>query len=142
MKSFTKSDKIVLDTNIIISTLIAKHGDPAGIFKKMISGELKNYTSKEIIEEIIDVLNREEITKRTLKKDRQYILEQYLIYSIPVEPRKKFDVIEDKKDNKFIDTAKEANAKYIISGDKLVLKIKEFQGIKIIRAKEYLDELK
>jgi uncharacterized protein len=140
MKLSKKLDKLVIDTNIVISTLIAKHGDPAKIFKKIISGEVKNYTSKEIIEEIIDVLNRKEITKRTLLKDRQHILEQYLLYSEPIKPKKKFDIVEDKKDNKFIDAAKEAKAKYIISGDKLVLKVKEFQGIKIIRAKEYVEE--
>lgn len=141
MQLSTKSDKIVMDTNIIISTLIAKHGDPAKVFKKMINGEIKNYTSKEIIQKIIDVLNREEITKRTQKQDRQHILEQYLIYSVLIKPKKNFDVIEDKKDNKFVDVAKEAKAQYIISGDKLVLKLKEFKGIKIIRAKEYLGEL-
>jgi len=138
MKSSTKLDKIVMDTNIVISTLMASYGEPANVFKKMISGEIENYTSKEIMEEIIEVINREEITKRTELKDRQHILEQYLLYSRIVNPVKKHELIEYKSDNKFIDVAVEAKVAFIISGDKHLLEIKEFKGIKIIRAKDYL----
>jgi uncharacterized protein len=140
MKSFTKSDKIVLDTNIIISAIICKQGDPAKLFEKLINEEIENYTSKEIIEELIEVLNRNEIIKKTKKETRTFILEQYLIHSQIITPKTKHKIIDHESDNKFIDTAKEANAKYIISGDKHLLEIKEFNGIKIIRAKEYLYE--
>ena len=50
MKSSTKLDKIVLDTNIIISALIAKHDEPAKLFEKLIEEKIENYTSKEIME--------------------------------------------------------------------------------------------
>ena len=140
MTSYTKSDKkrIVLDTNIVVSALIGKHGESAKLFEKLIQEEVENYTSAEIIKEIVDVLNREEITKRTTKKARQFILEQYLIHSKVIQPKTKHLVVEHKSDNKFIDVAKEAKASHIISGDKHLLEIKEFKGIKIINAKEYL----
>lgn len=138
MKSSKKSVKVVMDTNIVISTLIANYGEPANVFKKMIGGEIENYTSKEIIGEIIEVLNREEITKRTQLNDRQYILEQYLLYSKIVNPKKKHDVVEHKSDNKFIDVIVEVKAKFLVSGDNHLLSLREFKGTKIIRAKEYL----
>jgi uncharacterized protein len=142
MKSFTKLDKLVLDTNIIISAIICKHGEPAKLFEKMINEEIENYTSKAIIEELIEVLNRNEIIKKTKKETRTFILEQYLIHSQIITPKIKHEIIEHKSDNKFIDATKEANATFIISGDKHLLEIKEFQKIKIIRAKEYLDGTK
>jgi putative PIN family toxin of toxin-antitoxin system len=129
-----------MDTNIVISTLIASYGEPAKVFKKMIGGEIENYTSKEIMGEVIEVLNREEITKRTELKDRQHILEQYLLYSKIVNPVKKHNVLEHESDNKFIDVAIKAKANFIISGDKHLLEKKEFKNIKIIRAKEYLQD--
>ena len=138
MPLFTESDKIVLDTNIVVSALIGKHGESAKLFKLIISEEVENYTSTEIIKEISEVLSREEITKRTLKEERQFILEQYLIHSKLTEPKTKHNVVEHASDNKFIDAAVEAKAKFIISGDKHLLAIKEFKGIKIITAKEYL----
>ena len=138
MPLFTESDKIVLDTNIVVSALIGKHGESAKLFKLIISEEVENYTSTEIIREISEVLSREEITERTLKEERQFILEQYLIHSKLTEPKTKHNVVEHASDNKFIDAAVEAKAKFIISGDKHLLAIKEFKGIKIITAKEYL----
>ncbi len=138
MPLFTKSDKIVLDTNMVVSTLIAKRGEPAKLFKLIISEEVENYTTTEIIKEISEVLSREEITKRTLKEERRFILEQYLIHSKLTEPKVKHTVVEHSSDNKFIDAAVEAKAKFIISGDKHLLVIKEFKGIKITTAKEYL----
>ena len=140
MTSYTKSDKkrIVLDTNIVVSALIGKHGESAKLFEKLIQDEIENYTSTEIIKEIVEVLNREEITKRTPKEARQFILEQYLIHSKLTQPKTKHLIVEHKSDNKFIDVAIEAKASYIISGDKHLLEIKEFKGIKIINAKEYL----
>ena len=141
MESFTKSDKLVLDTNIIISAIICKQGDPAKLFEKLIKEEIENYTSKEIIEELIEVLNRNEITKKTKKETRTFILEQYLIHSQIVNPKTKYKIVKHESDNKFIDAAKEANAKYIISGDKHLLEIKKFREIKIIKVKEYLGQL-
>lgn len=140
MTSYTKSDnqKLVLDTNIIISALIGKHGESAKLFEKLILEEIDNYTSKEIIQEIIDVLNRKEITKRTSKEARTFILEQYLAHSKIVAPKEKHKITAHESDNKFIDTAIEAKASLIISGDKHLLEIKKFKEVKIIRAKEYL----
>lgn len=140
MTSLTKLDKIVLDTNIVISSLLAKHGEPAKLFEKLILEEIENYTSKEIISELIDVINREEITKRTTKTAREFILEQYLIHSILIEPKIKHNIIKHESDNKFIDVSVEAKANFIISGDKHLLEIKEYNGIKIIKAKEYFQK--
>jgi len=138
MRLSTKSNKVVLDTNIMISALIGKHGAPAKLFEKLILEEIENYTSKEIIEEIVDVLNRKEITKRTTNEARIFLLEQYLIRSKVVVPKEKNTVAVHESDNKFIDTAIEAKAKFIISGDEHLLEIKKFGEIRIMTAKEYL----
>ncbi len=141
MTLYTKSNKLVLDTNIIISALIGKHGEPAKLFEKLILEEIDNYSSKEIIQEIVDVLNRREITKRTTKEARTFILEQYLIHSKIINPIEKHKIVVHESDNKFIDVAVTSKVAFIISGDKHLLEIKEFKGIKIITAKEYLGGL-
>ena len=45
---------------------------------------------------------------------------------------------EDPDDNIFLECALECEADFIISGDKHLLKLKEFKGIKIIKAKDFL----
>jgi len=142
MKSFTKRDrqKVVLDTNIIISALIAKEGAPAKLFEKLIVEEIENYTNKEIIKELKEVLEREEITKRTTKKARNFILKQYLNNSMQIATKTKVKAVEHESDNKFIETALEANAEYVITGDQHLLKLREFKKINILKAKEFLEK--
>lgn len=144
MKSYIKRDKpiVVLDTNIVVSALIAKEGAPAKIFEKLVLGEIENYTNKEIIQELKDVLNRREITKRTTKKARDFILRHYLKNSVQIATKIKVNVVEHEADNRFIETSLDANARYIITGDKHLLKLKEFKEIKIVKSKEFLEKIK
>ncbi len=140
MHSFAKRDKpkVVLDTNIIVSALIAKHGAPAVIFEKLILGEIKNHISKEIVDEIKDVFQRREITKRTPKNSRDFIIVQLIKNSVFVKPRKKVYICEDKDDNKFLEVALEAKANFIVSGDKHLLKIKKYKKIKVLNPSEFV----
>lgn len=62
--------------------------------------------------------------------------------AISVAPTRKIEVIkEDPSDNKFLECAIEAHADYIISGDKHLKKLVEFEGIKIIDARKFLNIL-
>ncbi len=143
MKLFTRHDRIgvVLDTNIIISALIAKEGASAKVFEMLILGEIENYTSSEIISELKEVLERREITKRTTSKARQFIFKHYLNNSIQIAPKMKVHVVEHESDNKFIEVCLEAKAEYVITGDSHLIDLKEFKGIRIIRAKDFLEKI-
>ena len=45
----------------------------------------------------------------------------------------------DEKDNKYIECGIAADVDYIISGDIHLLELKEYEGIKIVTAKNYLE---
>lgn len=142
MKSSTRQDrpKVVLDTNIVVSALIAKEGAPARIFEKLILGEIENYASKQIVNELREVFTRKEITKRTTKKARNFILKHYINNSIQLATKIKVNAVVHESDNKFIETAIEAKAAYILTGDSHLLNLKQFKGIKIMTAKLFLAE--
>ncbi|MBS3121667.1 putative toxin-antitoxin system toxin component, PIN family [Candidatus Woesearchaeota archaeon] len=60
-------------------------------------------------------------------------------FSEKIEPTVKFSEIkEDSEDNKFLDCAVSVSVDYIISGDNHLLKLKEFQGVKIITPAEFI----
>jgi predicted nucleic acid-binding protein len=60
-------------------------------------------------------------------------------FSLPVDITQKiFAVQDDPDDNKFLECALQCKADYIISGDTHLLDLKEFEGIKILRAAEFL----
>jgi len=62
--------------------------------------------------------------------------------AISVAPTKKIEAVkEDPSDNKFLECAIESRADYIVTGDKHLKRLNEFEGIKIINAREFLDIL-
>jgi predicted nucleic acid-binding protein len=54
-----------------------------------------------------------------------------------VYPKKKLNIVKkDPSDNKILECALEAKASFVISGDRHLLEIKEYDGIKIVSPRE------
>lgn len=128
--------KIVVDTNILVSASFWK-GNPYKIIELAAQGKIKIFSSVEILEEFAKVLKRDFKTGEEELKKR---IETFLKIIKLVSPQIKIQVVkEDPDDDKVLEAALEANAHFIVSGDKHLLKIKEFKGIKIMTAREFLD---
>ena len=56
---------IVLDTNILVSALWSKHGNPAAIVRRVLAGELTMCYDSRIMAEYTDVLHRPEFPFET-----------------------------------------------------------------------------
>lgn len=127
---------VVLDTNVLISATFWK-GPSNEITIMAAKQKINCFTSIEILEEYARIL------KRDFKQEDRQIEEKVkgiLLFSKIVKPSTRINAVkEDPDDNKILETAIEVKADYIISGDKHLLKIKEFEGIKIVKAKEFLD---
>ncbi|MDI6903512.1 MAG: putative toxin-antitoxin system toxin component, PIN family [Methanocellales archaeon] len=135
--------KIVLDTNVLISATFWK-GNESKIIKKAENGEIQIFTSFGILDEFEDVLLRDkfELKIDEMGKTVEEIIEKLVSIAIVVEPKKVVDVVRhDPDDNKILECAIEAEADYIISGDRHLLDLKEFEHIKIIRAWRLLEIL-
>ncbi len=131
--------KVVLDTNVVVSAAISSDGNPALIFEMFTSEEIKNYTTQEIIDEILEVLQRPKITKRLSLVEREFILNKFEEFSEKIKPNVKFDEIkDDPDDNKFLDCAVSASVDYIISGNDHLLKLREFRKIKVLSPAEFV----
>ena len=132
--------KITVDTNVLISATFW-YGDSNKIILLAESKVIELILSQEIIEEYAEVLEYDEIKTKISGKglNAKYSLGKIISISKIVNPREKFDVIlEDKDDNKIIDAALEGKVDYIVSSDKHLLDLKEIKGIKIITPKEFL----
>lgn len=132
--------KVVLDTNIVVSSLLSNHGFSSKVVEKLILDEIENYTSKEIIEEIKNVFLRPEITLRAEKSAIIFTLQQYELKSKIVIPRQAVKIVkDDPDDDKFIECAVESKAECIISGDKHLLAIQNYSNIKILTPREFIE---
>ncbi len=130
--------RVVLDTNIIISSIFWK-GNPHEVVRKGILGEYKLVVSAEILDEITNKLRSK---FQFHEKGIQDLVGILLTYSHIVEPMSKFDVARDKTDNKVLECAFDGKAAFIVTGDPDLLVLKEFKGIKIVTAKEFLENIK
>ena len=132
--------RVVLDTNVLISATFW-NGDSNRIIAKIEQKEAELIISKEILEEFVSVLGYEEIQKKIKDKNLEMkrTVEKIVSISTIVEPHQKFKVIkDDPDDDKFLDCAIEGNAEFIISQNKHLLKLKEFEGTKILTPSEFL----
>ena len=134
--------RVVLDTNIIASAAISADGNPAKVFGLLLAGGIQNYTTEEIITEIEDVMERNFFRMHIDEEFRKFILENYRKNSIIIEPKFSEKIVEkDIKDDKFVNCALSAKAD-IISGDRHLLELKSYKGIKILTAREFVERLK
>lgn len=131
--------KVVFDTVIFVRSLI----NPLGKFGKVVfqySSAYRLFVSKPVVIEILEVINRPEVTVlfRTLEKlDKKRVIEIISqaevveIFDIP-------NVSGDTKDDKFLATAKAANADYLVSEDRDLLTLVEYEGTQIVNAETFL----
>ncbi len=128
--------KIVFDTNVLISATLWDNSVAQKFLFKCIKENVQIFSSQEIIEEYKEILARDFDYK---EQETGEILERVLQFVTLVTPSKKVDIVkEDADDNKILECAVESKSEYIVSYDKHLLKLKEFQGIKIVRPEEAL----
>ena len=78
-------------------------------------------------------------TFKLAEEDVNQILLDFSTFTLPIRINKQLIVVrDDPDDNKFIECAVECRANYIISGDRHLLNLKEYEGIKLIKSSEFL----
>jgi len=136
--------KVVLDTNVIISGVITDHGAPFNILRRWRNGEFVIVVSEPILQEIDKVFHYPKIMKkrRLTEQDIRDAMDRLRKYSINTPSNINLEAIpEDPADDKFIIAAIEAEADYIISGDRHLKKIGSYEGIRIFSPDEFLEIL-
>ena len=132
--------KFVFDTNVFVSALMSKRGNPALLLDRV----RKSYTlfiSKDILSELKDVISREKFSYTEAEVNT--FVEAIISFADVVNPEIKIDAIKaDPDDNMILECAVTSGASYIVSGDKHLLDLKEYGKIKIITPKAALDLLK
>ncbi|PIN91352.1 putative toxin-antitoxin system toxin component, PIN family [Candidatus Pacearchaeota archaeon CG10_big_fil_rev_8_21_14_0_10_32_14] len=126
--------KFTLDTNFLISATQWKNSVAHKLLIKLIEADAQLFTTKEIIEEFNEVLIRD---FKYSNEEVENIIEKILFITTLVSPSIKLDIIkDDPDDNIVLECAQESNSEYIITYDKHLLKLKEYQGIKIIKPED------
>ena len=125
---------VTFDTNILLSATLWDGSVAQKLLFDLIKQNVKIYSTTEILSEYQEILRRDFDFS---DEDVSEIMEKVLAFVTLVDPTIKVDAVkEDPDDNIIIECAIESNSKYIISYDKHLLKLGEYQGIRIIRPEE------
>jgi putative PIN family toxin of toxin-antitoxin system len=133
--------KVVLDTNVLVSALI-KAGKPRELFEKLSKGK-HLVLSKAILGEFLEVVEDPRVAMYTSEQEITLFLSILGNAATIVRVKSRFKAVkEDPDDDMIVRAAKDGKADYIVSGDKHLLALKEFKGIKILTVDEMLNVLK
>lgn len=131
-----KKTKVVIDTNVVVSAF-GWGGKPADIIRLITSGKILNFTSVEMLTELKKVVSYPRLAfSETLQAE---IMEIMFNASSIVERHESVNIIDDDtEDNKILECAISAGAEFVVSGDKHLLTLKNFEGIKIVTPEEFI----
>jgi len=131
--------KLVLDTNVFISSFFWG-GNPRKVMMRIVDGKDMLFVSNEILQEVFSVMARPKfgIDHRQVTHFIDSIEEiSYRVNLLGLVQ----GVCRDSDDDKILECGVLGKVDFIISGDNDLLSLKEFQGIPIITASEYMDKI-
>lgn len=125
----------MIDTNIYISAIFWG-GKPREVVDLGRDKKIYIFISADIQKEIAEKLK---IKFKLDEIEIDCILSDISTFTIPVRVTKRIQAVaDDPDDDKFIECAVSCRANYIVSGNKHLLDLKEYAGIKILKASEFL----
>jgi putative PIN family toxin of toxin-antitoxin system len=130
--------KVVIDTNVFVSSFLG--GNPRKIIDLWKNEKITLCLSSAILDEYIDILRR-------IGLKNEYELEELLslfstgfnILFITKTPKIKI-IKNDPDDDKFIECALALKADAVITGDREILAVKEYMGIRMLTPKQFLED--
>lgn len=126
--------RVVLDTNVYVSAY-GFGGKPADVVRAAILGEFELVTSPAILRELAEKL----VT--VLDFDLAHVedvVRQIARVAVVVRPTERVRVVSDEADNRILEAAQCAGADHIVSGDRHLLELETWQGIRVVRVAEFL----
>jgi putative PIN family toxin of toxin-antitoxin system len=137
--------RLILDTNFYLSAF-AFDSKIEELYRQLISDTSNEiYFSPETIKELDEKFTFSSISKLIQKSKRNLNRSQCSAFvselrelTTLVETQYVVTICRDDSDNKFLELAKTVQADYLITGDKDLLVLKEFEGCKILKPGEFL----
>ncbi len=135
--------KIVVDTNVIVSALIQKSYPYLIINELYIEGKFELCVSEELMAEYNEVLARPKFAIfQDFFSQAQALLADIEIKASRHLPTKQITLISDKDDNMILELADECSADFIITGNTNDFSFRNYKSTKIVTPKEYWENCK
>ncbi len=131
-------DRVVLDTNIVVSALIGK-GNPRRVLEIISLREAIVCLSSATFAEYVEVLSRPKFARYPEFSESAVTTVRHLrSMSLFVKPTRRVQVCSDPDDDKFLEIALEVEASYLITGNKKHFPLESYKGVRIVSPAEFL----
>lgn len=127
--------KVVFDTNIFVSAFVIPGSQAEEAILRIMEGRDRLILSKAILQELLTTLSRKFGRER---EELAHVAVFLAEIGERVEPKRKVTLLKDEPDNRILECALAGQADAIITGDRAMLLLGEYKGIKIMTLKEYL----
>lgn len=132
----TTKDRVIVDTNLWISFLLTR--DFSTLDKLFADQSITLLFSQELLDEFIEVARRPKFKKYFSLSDLQDLLQELSLQAEFIAVTSTVDACRDPKDNFLLSLAVDGKATHLITGDKDLLDIGNFEETKIITMATYL----
>ena len=135
--------RIVIDTNVIISSLIQKNFPYFIIAELFIDNKIEMCVSEELMSEYYDVLRREKFAKfHDFSTRAEALLADIETKATMFVPKITLNLISDIDDNMILELADECFADFVITGNTNDFTFPTYKETKIVTPREYWENYK
>ena len=130
--------RFVFDTNVLVSALLLSDSVPAqALARALDSGTL--LISSDFVRELASVLGRDKFDRYIVRDERDRFLEAIVRESELIDVTERVDVCRDPEDNCILELAVNGDAGVIVTGDRDLLVLNAFGGVRIVTAAGFLE---
>jgi putative PIN family toxin of toxin-antitoxin system len=130
-------ERVVVDTNVLISGQLSTISTPALALRKVVTNAQLVATS-ETMRELIEKLLSPRFDRYVSRGRRDALLQRIAYLVEIVEVLQPIRASRDPKDDKFLEAAVNGRAGVIVTGDRDLLDLNPFRGIAILTPADYL----
>jgi len=128
--------RVVFDSNVLLAALLFPGGRGAAAVENVLDGVDDLVLSPPLIREVLSVLAKK------FSRDREELSRVAVVLGEMgeiVNPSRRLSVFRDDPDNRILECAVEGHAEAIVTGDKAMLAVGEYNGIRLITLTGYLE---
>jgi putative PIN family toxin of toxin-antitoxin system len=130
-------ERVVIDTNVLISGLFSTTSTPALAIEKAVT-KAQLIATTETLRELIAKLHSPKFDGYVRRERRDALLERVASLVEIINVLQRIRASRDPKDDKFLEAAVNGRADVIVTGDKDLLELNPFRGIAIVTPADYL----
>lgn len=129
--------RIILDTNVLVSAMLAPRGNESLALRLALTGRCEIGVSTAILNEYREVLERPRF--KVPKGKINALFSQLEVQARLVQPLHTVATSPDEPDNRFLECAETFDAEFLITGNKRHFP-KTWKRTKIVNAREFLEQ--